>query len=501
MNKANILRYLIFIILLLQTVYGIAQEDISPPVLKNASIMNEEGDVRLTWYLTDTINSDIIIERDSLNINAFTEIHLIKDTSVTTWVDRNSNANNQSRAYRLGYSLEGQGVPSSNKFNTTYLEIDFDICNKENNLIWSRYVNSSEIINFNDTIQIKTWNVYRSIDGNNYTKIDSISNDTTFTDSNIEYDHIYKYYVEGVRDSDTSIKSKSNRVSINTEMPEDPEYINFDKLETQEQGLDFEFTIARNSELNRYVLLGSNNLSGPYDTVETFNTQENEIAYTDESIDPQNEVYYYHMASVNSCGALTTRSDTLGNIMLSVEKENLSSILEWNEMGHFSNIRYEISRRIGEQPFRFHQTTYQSPYTDDNPEEFKGQDTSSRFCYQIKAEIQHAQGLVSTITSNSKCIYIKPQIFIPNAIIPNANNGNNAFKPEFTFVPQKYLLIVYSRNGTKVFESRNPRKPWIGRLRNGQKAPGGTYIYYLEVKNPGQPMIRKRGEVNVVYQK
>ncbi|MBS3774561.1 MAG: hypothetical protein KGY70_05210, partial [Bacteroidales bacterium] len=70
MNKANILRYLIFIILLLQTVYGIAQEDISPPVLKNASIMNEEGDVRLTWYLTDTINSDIIIERDSLNINA-----------------------------------------------------------------------------------------------------------------------------------------------------------------------------------------------------------------------------------------------------------------------------------------------------------------------------------------------------------------------------------------------------------------------------------------------
>ncbi|MBS3774562.1 MAG: gliding motility-associated C-terminal domain-containing protein, partial [Bacteroidales bacterium] len=190
-----------------------------------------------------------------------------------------------------------------------------------------------------------------------------------------------------------------------------------------------------------------------------------------------------------------------------VEKENLSSILEWNEMGHFSNIRYEISRRIGEQPFRFHQTTYQSPYTDDNPEEFKGQDTSSRFCYQIKAEIQHAQGLVSTITSNSKCIYIKPQIFIPNAIIPNysgpSNNefDNREFKPVFTFEPEHYLLIIYDRNGAKVFETKNIDNPWIGKIRGGQKAPGGTYIYYLEVKNPGQPMIRKRGEVNVVYQK
>lgn len=530
MKKVRIVAYLVFIGLLIMAGMASAQVDISPPILKNASVINEKGDVRLTWELTDTVNADLSVKRDSLNINAFTGIHLIQDTSKTTWVDSSSGANSKTRSYKLAYNLEGPGVRQSNEFNTIHTKIDHDICNKENQLIWSRrvippeskwlnffnnlqflifdqvyiYLTTSQSLIFNDDIkEMSSWNIYRSEDGNHYTKIDSnlVADDTTFTDHNIEYNHTYKYYIEGVRKDYPGISTKSNRVIIDTEMPEDPEFIHFDKLETKERRIDLKFTIDGNSDLERYVLLRSESLSGPYDTVETFNTRYNKISYTDESVNPQDEVHYYHMASVNSCGTLTTRSDTLSNLLLNVEKQNLNSILEWNEMGRFSNISYKIYRQIGKQVFRSLQTSFQSPYTDNEIETYKGQDTSSKFCYQIKAEIKHDEGIVSTVTSNSECVYIKPQIFIPNAIIPNANNKNNAFKPEFTFIPENYLLIVYNRDGTKVFESRDYQKPWKGRRKGGKKVPGGTYMYYLEVKNPGKKVIRKKGEVTVVYQK
>lgn len=514
MEKFRIFTYLLFIILLFHNINGHSQEneDITAPVLKNASIINDEGDVKLRWELTDTINSDIAIERDSLDIDAFIQIHLIKDTSINTWIDRHAKANNKSRAYKLAYSLEGPGVPSSNKFNTTNLEINFDICDKENQLIWSRHVNSSEYINFNDNIQIEFWNIYRSKDGSDYKKIDSTSNDTSYTDKDIDYNHIYKYYVEGVRSADTSIKTKSNRVSINTDMPDSPDYIRFERLNTEDDQISMALNIAGNSELENYVLLRTNTLSGPWDTLKTFNTSENHITYTDEEADPKNTVHYYHMASVNSCGALTTSSDTLNNIRLNVEKQNMNNVLEWNQISHMNDvsIRYNIYRKIGETgEYTNLHSTHQPSHLD---EEIKSlsrskKDTSARFCYYIQAEIEHKSGPQSIVTSNTECEYIKPETFIPNAIIPNysgpSNNesNNREFKPVFTFEPEHYLLIIYNRNGAKVFETKNIDNPWKGKIRGGKKAPAGTYIYYLEYQNPGQKMIRKKGEITVIYQK
>ncbi|MGM0530953.1 MAG: hypothetical protein ACQER7_06335, partial [Bacteroidota bacterium] len=224
MNKANIVRYLIFITLLFQTVNIIAQEDISPPVLKNASVMNDEGDVELLWDLPENITYDIIISRDSFVVGNVVGIHTIKDTSIHTWIDKNSDANNRPRAYKLSYKDVGQdpnqeGQFESNLFNTIHTSINMDTCAKQNKLIWSRHVKSSWK-DLNDTISFEKYNIYRSVDENSYTKIatPSSSNDTTFTDEDVEYNHSYRYYVEGVLETDTTIKSKSNRVSIKTEM-------------------------------------------------------------------------------------------------------------------------------------------------------------------------------------------------------------------------------------------------------------------------------------------
>jgi gliding motility-associated-like protein len=495
--------YFIALALSLTSPEGLAQSNATPPNLKNASVINEQGDVRLTWELTDTLDSDINIARDSLFIDAYVKIHTITDTSIQTWTDRNSTANKKSRSYKLDYNLEIGGVPSSNKFNTIHTKISLDTCKKENNLVWSRHVQSSKYINFNDTIAMARYNLWRSVDGGSYEKIATNDpSDTTYTDQGIEYDRIYKYYVEGVRAADTSIKSKSNRVSINTGMPDDPDYINFDRLQADKKQVKMVFSIAPNSELLNYVLLRSENLEGPYDTLQTFNKPDNTVEYKDESLNPLKEIFYYHLASVNQCGALTTRSDTFPNILLKVTKDEMSSMLEWNEMGHMpsSGTTYNVYRKIGDGgAFTLLESTVGSPYRDTEIASFRGKNVSSRFCYKLEAEVNPAHGQGSKVVSPGSCVYMEPGIFIPNAFTPNGDGKNDAFKPEFTFIPRHYLLIIYSRTGMKVFESRNAKVPWRGRIGGGRKAPGGTYTYYLEVQNPGDEIIRKRGQITLIY--
>jgi len=529
MNKTRIGCYIVVVLLLGFSDSVLSQTDISAPVLKNASVINEDGDVRLTWELTDTINSSIIIARDSLDINAFTRIHLITDTSTKSWIDRYSKANNRSRAYKLAYDLEGLGSPSSNEFNTIHTEPDFDICEKKIQLTWTRDVKSptpewmnffniiqyllydqtfihlipsrSLVFNNDTTTKMSSWNIYRSKDGEDYKKIDNIE-DTVYIDNKIEYNHIYKYYIEGVQQADTSVKTKSNRVMVNTRMPKPPSSIRFKSLSSQENENTLSFEISEDSEQENYILLRKTSQEY-YDTVNTFKTNNNEITYTDERVNNQKEKYFYHLASVNPCGALTTRSDTLSTLQLKVEKQNLNNVLEWNTMKNIpgSTIRYNIYRKIGEEGnFEPLATTHQGSYTDNQVQNFRGQGKSAQFCYFLEAEIDHQSGRQSVVSSETQCLYIKPRIFIPNAIIPNDPNNRN-FKPEFTFIPKNYLLIVYNRNGAKVFESNDPQKPWRGKIRGGKRAPGGTYIYYLEVKNPGQQIIRRKGEVTVVYQK
>lgn len=488
---------------------------IPPPNLKNATV-NEDGSVELLLDYPDTTDMEIVVFRDYYQAGDWVLGSVARLNSIKIWSDWNSKANQRTHVYKISYYPPKQHL-SSNLFNTIHCSAKLDTCAKNNNLFWTRYVKPRSLakVSWNDSIQIKYYNIYRSVDGNGYQAIaNSILPDNTryidstikghpfyfFTDSNIEYNRNYKYYIEAVLASDTLIKSLSNRVTVNTEMPYDPEYIHFARLAaTDNNKIEMQFNIAENTELDKYLLLRSQTLEGPYDTIRRFETSALSIKYTDNPGNPNKNIWFYHLASENSCGALTTRSDTMSNLLLNVAKENLMNQLDWNELNHINNnanITFNLYRQIGNQERELLNASYEAPYYDNKVQLYEGQGKSAKFCYEIEAEINHEAGYRSTLYSNRNCVYVKPRVFLPNAIIPNDPN-NNTFKPEFTFEPDTYLLIVYNRQGVKMFEAKN--KGWNGKTRNGKEVKPGTYIYYLEFKIPGEPLIRKRGEVTVVY--
>jgi hypothetical protein len=290
-------------------------------------------------------------------------------------------------------------------------------------------------------------------------------------------------------------------------MPDDPEYINIDSLITRGRNIHLTFSIDSASQLNRYVLMRSENKEGPYDTLKHFSHSDRALHYTDKSARPANRRYYYQVAAVNQCGALTTRSDTINNIVLSVSKQNLTHQISWQMFTHLagSHITYQVYRKGGKgmegSRYELQQTMEHSTFTDDDIQSYKAEGVSSEFCYYITAHIDHQGRRKTIVTSHKSCLYVEPQVFIPNAFIPNDNSNerNRRFRPELTFIPRDYLLIIYNRRGKKIFESHNYDNPWKGQMKGGKKAPAGTYIYYLEVKNPGQPLIHKKGQVTLIY--
>ena len=488
----------IILMLILCWSFYLSGQEISPPELLNATIINESGDVKLSWKLTDTLDIDIQILRDYPEINAYNDIHVVSDTSIVTWVDKNSEANAHPRSYMLKYNLDGS--PSSNKFNTVHTTLSFDTCKKTIKLNWTRHVPKNDIINFNDTISIKQYNVWKNTDAQGFEKVHS-SNDTIFTDQNVEYNHAYTYYIEAVREKDTAIKSASNRVSIYTRMPYNPDYINPDRIISGNSQISLQFTIAENSELKRYKLLRGQNVNGPFDTIHSFNTSENTLEYQDNQTSPKKKVYYYYVLAINQCHHPTTTSDTVGNIDLQLQSEDVSAMLEWNNslsrIGE--DIAYNIYRKNGINPYGFLTKTYTPGFLDSELDLFSGRDSSSKFCYYIQGEAHSSGDLSTQVRSDQECIYIKPSVFIPNAFTPNGDNKNDSFRPYFSFLPQSYRLIIYNRQGNKVFETHSPQKAWKGTYRGQHKVNAGTYIYYIEVKNPKQEEIKKRGEINVLY--
>jgi len=76
---------------------------------------------------------------------------------------------------------------------------------------------------------------------------------------------------------------------------------------------------------------------------------------------------------------------------------------------------------------------------------------------------------------------------VPNVFTPNGDNKNDYFEVE-TPGDAIYDLIIFTRTGTKVYDSTSPRIFWDGRNSGGNEVSEG--IYYYIIKLTGKPSSR-----------
>jgi large repetitive protein len=80
---------------------------------------------------------------------------------------------------------------------------------------------------------------------------------------------------------------------------------------------------------------------------------------------------------------------------------------------------------------------------------------------------------VQAVECKDRCVQF------PTGFTPNGDGKNDLFRAAAFCPVPKYHLIVFNRNGEKVFETSNPSDGWDGSFR-GRKAPIGAYVFYSE---------------------
>ncbi len=102
---------------------------------------------------------------------------------------------------------------------------------------------------------------------------------------------------------------------------------------------------------------------------------------------------------------------------------------------------------------------------------------------------------------SSQVLVAFAKIFAPNAFSPNAPNpvdrefllGQEAIKQE------GYHLVILSRWDDIVFETKNEIIGWNGRMKNGNYAPAGTYIWILDFIDFLGRSHRQIGTVTLIF--
>jgi len=110
-----------------------------------------------------------------------------------------------------------------------------------------------------------------------------------------------------------------------------------------------------------------------------------------------------------------------------------------------------------------------------------------------------------TVTNIAGCvdryedvIVINP-FYIPNAFTPNGDGINDLFYYSgYDLDVSRYNMKIFNRWGQLVFTGQDENDNWNGVTLDGVTAPGGTYVYRLEVKTKGGKEYVFDGQVNLV---
>lgn len=89
--------------------------------------------------------------------------------------------------------------------------------------------------------------------------------------------------------------------------------------------------------------------------------------------------------------------------------------------------------------------------------------------------------------------------YAPNAFSPNEDLLNDVFIPLGTnWDNEKFILRIFNRWGTEIFQTTNTKLGWDGKLKNGEIAKPDVYIWKVELKDMFKHNHKYTGHVSLI---
>lgn len=478
--------------------YGMTQDPI--PELEYISV-DPGGDVYLKWTGIAGVDGYIIFHYELQDGNyIWYGIDTIFSDNITEYTHLNAQPDSIPESYRIGEldtELEGNwsgafGEPHA----TIHLEGFFDDCDSRILLEWTRYKGWGD--------DLLEYDVYQSLDGSPYVFLQTnAKEDTSLMIINVDANREYCFHIQGKHQG--SYTSDSNRECFITTKPVEPQYINAEYASIENQVIALKFNIDPISEISHYRILKRRSGDADFDTLQVLDPYSGfEISAQDMEGDPVIQ-WEYVLTAYNNCGREVTRSNSAGNMVLSITHSNMINSLSWNGyqdwLGGVEN--YQVYRKIDNGIAELITTlnSMDTSFADDisvySPSQLNGS-----FCYYIVAleGPGNPYGISGESTSNESCLTIEPTLFIPNAFIPNSEfSENRVFRPFFTFAPGEYRIVIFDRWNNKIFETENYLDGWNGRWPDGTPANVGSYVYFIRYITSEGEEVKRNGQVTLIY--
>lgn len=116
-----------------------------------------------------------------------------------------------------------------------------------------------------------------------------------------------------------------------------------------------------------------------------------------------------------------------------------------------------------------------------------------------KVHIQN-ENIKPTVQTNSVLIPKESsiQFTLPNVFTPNGDGTNDYLETKIEGV-NEFSVVVLNDNGKVVYQSQDTDFKWDGTLPNGDKAPQGTYVYYITGKDLEGRLVSKHSRLTIKY--
>lgn len=487
-------RYIIFIGLFFFCLSGFAQVDIpDAPGFVSASVIPESNpvEVMLTWTSSDStdVAGYIIYEV----VNSITEtIDTVWDRLTNKFVYSGSQSSTNPEVFRMA-AFDNMFYKSqiTSPHTTMFLSYEYDKCKNEVGLNWSAYLGWGGV---------KNYNIYRRKVSGSYEIRGSVSGtEITFTDDDVEMNETYFYYIEAI--SPLNYVSTSNSITLNSESYVLPSFMYAEYASVSDNDINLKFVVDNTAEVLEYRLQRSLSAEGGFTTINIIsNARQIDILVSDTDSDPNSQVYYYRLASVNPCGIINSYSNLASNVLLNVlAADDLNHSLEWNQYEQWQNgvFNYRIYRYFGDVAAEIdvnpagnlHYTYDVGWYIEYS--HLRKVHTTNKFCYFVEA-VENAEypssSSVGYSRSNIACVYHDPICWLPNAFnLSSYEPENRVFKPVLSFAQEEpYEFVIYDRWGNQIFKTEQTFEGWDGNLNHDGVAHSQYYTYfvrYFDYKN------------------
>jgi len=510
MWKKNLFFTFSFILILTGHLFS---QTLEIPVITNVSVDRISQKAQISWSMNNVANIDgyivlrQIFGQAGVVDGSFNTIATISNSNQFSYIDSGTDygvakPGSVSENYRVAsFKVIGGVTVYSNMSNTVssiYLSpIDFNQCLEQNTLKWSAFNGFGT--------DLLGYRIYYSNTANGIPVLikEVDATQTSYIHSQVLSNISYYYYVEAFNKNRT-IFSASNVQLINTNMPAVPTimYANYGTVDLYNE-IKLSFTVDANAVVGSYLLLRSSTKSGNYDSIASFPRGSSIITFSD-FLKTNQEIAYYKVVAINTCGLKSRESNIAHNIVLEAYPSGQLNQLKWNSYEGWSNgvMNYTIYRSIDDRPYEqiASLSSTINTYSDDISQyvlpEISGQYTQGHFCYYVEAREVAKSGVSK---SNISCAHQETVLFVPNAFNPYSHTeANRTFKPVISFVSD-YQLIIYNRFGDIIFQSEDPLRGWEGTNKSGELLKKGTYVYHLTFRTKNNKKVDKSGQINLIY--